>query len=99
MKFVTTLHDENQIEIAFTGRLDTTGVGEIDAQLYTLLNSVQTPIYFDFEGVTYLSSMGIRLIISSSRIAKKTGHPLFIINANPDIHHILEMTKLDNLTL
>ncbi|MEI6577349.1 MAG: STAS domain-containing protein [Bacteroidota bacterium] len=97
MEIKIIIDDDEQLELAFFGKLDTLGAGEIETKVYALLNNVKKSVYFDFAGVTYLSSMGVRLLISSQRLVKRSENSLIIINPTDAVRQILEMIKLDEL--
>jgi len=97
MEIKVIIDDANQLEIAFFGKLDTLGVGEVETKVYALLNGVSKQVYFDFAEVSYLSSMGIRLIISAMRMTKRAECSLLIINANESVRKVLEMINMDEV--
>ena len=84
--------------IALEGRLDTTTAPQLEKELKEDVNGV-TELTFDFAKLEYISSAGLRVLLSAQKIMNKQGH-MVIRNVNDDIMEIFEVTGfIDILTI
>ena len=87
-----------QLHIALEGRLDTTTAPQLEAELKTALDGV-TRLEFDFSGLEYLSSAGLRTILAAQKAMNKQGE-MMIRNVNETIMEVFEITGfVDILTI
>ncbi|MFA6128088.1 MAG: STAS domain-containing protein [Bacteroidales bacterium] len=91
--------NEVNLELAFIGKLDTNGADVVAHWFYGLLNDIKKDVIIDFTGVTYLSSAGIRLLLSGWKMASKQGHKLYLTDPKPDIINLLKMAGLNHFLL
>jgi len=89
--------DDSLVKIAFTGKLDSTYVSSIEVKFFALLNGIETPVELDFSEVSFISSLGIRMILMAFKEIKRQGFTLNIVNSNPDVENVFLMTGLEDL--
>ena len=88
----------NELTIALEGRLDTTTAPQLDDELKTALNGVEK-LEFNFEKLEYISSAGLRVLLSAQKVMNKQGS-MVIKNVNEEIQEIFEVTGfVDILTI
>ncbi|HOI41090.1 MAG TPA: STAS domain-containing protein [Methanobacterium sp.] len=88
----------NRLTIKLDGRLDTNTAPELDEELGEILSGVQELI-FDFGDLKYISSAGLRLILSTQKTMNQQG-TLVIENVNDMVMEIFETTGFaDVLTI
>ncbi len=86
------------LNIALSGRLDTMTSPELEAELKQSLGGV-TELVFDFSGLEYLSSAGLRILLSAQKQMNKQGK-MVIHNVNEIIMEVFEVTGfVDILTI
>ena len=84
--------------IALEGRLDTTTAPELESELKKSLPGV-TELIMDFEKLDYISSAGLRVLLSAQKIMTKQGS-MKIIHVNEMIMEVFEVTGfVDILTI
>ena len=84
--------------IALEGRLDTTTAPMLEAELKNSLEGVEEVI-FDFEKVEYISSAGLRVLLSTQKVMSRQGS-MKLIHVRDEINEIFEVTGfLDILTI
>ena len=83
--------------VALSGRLDTVGVDRIDARVRTAVASLPRDVAIDLSGVSFLASMGVRLIITLARSQKASGQRLVLFGAQPAVRATLDMVALDKI--
>jgi anti-anti-sigma factor len=87
------------LELAFKGKLDTNGADAILPRFYGLLENLKKNVLIDFSEVSFLSSSGIRLLLSGLKLTAKEGYKLYITDPVPEITAVLTMTGLERLVL
>ena len=69
---ITMNRDGKELTIAIEGRLDTITSPELERQLEPALQGVEKLI-FDFEKLVFISSAGLRVLLSAMQIMEKQG--------------------------
>ena len=88
----------DQLTIALTGRLDTVTASDLEKEVDTSLESVKELI-MDFDHLDYISSAGLRILISAQKIMNNNGS-MKVVNVNESIMEIFEVTGFaDILTI
>ena len=80
----------SELTLSLTGRLDTTTAPELEAVIKENITGV-TNVVMDFAGLEYLSSAGLRVILSAQKTMNKQGE-MVIRNVNETINDIFEIT-------
>lgn len=84
--------------IAVEGRLDTTTAPELEAELKASPDSVSS-LVLDFEKLDYISSAGLRVLLSAQKVMAKKGG-MKVIHVNETVSEIFEVTGFaDILTI
>lgn len=82
----------NEITILPTGRLDTNTAPQLEAEINASLDGTKMLI-LDFAGLEYLSSAGLRVLLSAHKAFLKRGDgKLIICHVNEIIHEVFEVT-------
>lgn len=90
--------DGAKTNLKISGRLDTSTAPELEATINTCLTGVEELI-MDFEGLEYVSSAGLRVILKTQKIMNKQGS-MKIINVNDTIMEVFDITGFaDVLTI
>ncbi len=94
MNINKTINGSN-LTLAPEGRLDTITAPELEAVLKESLTDVKELI-FDFESLEYISSAGLRVLLSAQKIMNKQG-AMRILNVNDVIMEIFEVTGFSDI--
>ena len=79
-----------KLTVILEGRLDTTTAPQLEKELRSDMNGV-TEMKFDFQKLAYISSAGLRVLLSAQKVMNKQG-TMVIYNANEEIMEIFEVT-------
>ena len=83
------------LTIALEGRLDTMTAPELEAELTTALDSADT-LTFDFADLDYISSAGLRVLLSThKRMAAKGG--MKVIHVNEIVREVFDVTGFSDV--
>ena len=83
------------LEIILTGRLDTTTAPQLEAELKQSINGV-TSLVMDFAGLEYISSAGLRVLLSAQKVMNKQGS-MVVRHANETIMEVFEVTGFTDI--
>lgn len=83
--------------VALQGRLDTVGVDQAESRFTAAVASSAAGAAVDLSGVSFLSSMGLRMIIANARAQSARGRKLVLFGARPVVQSTLEMVALDQI--
>ena len=84
-----------KLTVALEGRLDTTTAPQLETELKAALNGV-TELVMDFEKLEYISSAGLRVLLSAQKIMNKQGS-MKIVHVNNVINEIFEVTGFSDI--
>ncbi len=86
------------LEIALIGRLDTTTAPELESAIKESIDGI-TELVLDFSELAYISSAGLRVILSAQKIMNKQGN-MILRNVNETINEVFAITGfVDILTI
>lgn len=85
----------SELTITLEGRLDTTTAPELDEVLKGSLDGV-TDLIMDLEKLEYLSSAGLRVLLSAQKTMNKQGS-MVVKNVNDTIMEIFEITGFSDI--
>ena len=83
------------LSVAVEGRIDTTTAPELEKEIKASLDGVKS-LVMDFAKVEYISSAGLRVLLSTQKIMNKQGE-MKLINVNSDIMEIFEVTGFSDI--
>ncbi len=82
--------DGKALVLALAGRLDTVTAPELEAVLKDALAGVEE-LTFDFEKLDYISSAGLRVLLSAQKTMNRQG-TMKVIHTNEMIREIFDVT-------
>lgn len=90
--------DEEKLTIALDGRLDTTTAVDLERELKSGIDGVGE-LVFDMKDLAYISSAGLRVLLSAQKIMNKQGS-MAVTNISDMVAEIFEVTGFaDILTI
>jgi anti-sigma B factor antagonist len=90
--------DDTKLTVYLEGRLDTTTAPQLEESMKESINGV-TELVMDFEKLEYISSAGLRVLLSCQKIMSKQGS-MKVVHVSDLIKEIFEVTGfIDILTI
>lgn len=90
--------DGNTNTLAVEGRLDTTTAPQLEQEVAGLIGNTELLI-FDFKSLEYISSAGLRVLLSTQKKISRTGK-MIVKNVNDEVMEVFEVTGFtDFLTI
>ena len=87
--------EDSKMTVAVSGRLDTSTAPQLEAELKADIEEVKE-LVFDFGELEYISSAGLRVLLSAQKIMNKQGK-MTITGANESIMEIFEVTGFTDI--
>lgn len=87
--------DGNALVLALQGRLDTTTAPHLEEALQASLDGV-TDLTLDFAELKYISSAGLRVILSTQKTMNKQGS-MKLCHVNSDVMEVFEITGFSDI--
>lgn len=89
--------EDNHLTAFLDGELDTIAATETQNELTPLFEAHDCELTIDCSGLKYISSSGLRLLLSLLKTAKANGSTLTLHNINDDILNVFKMTGFTSL--
>jgi len=84
-------------KVRLIGRLDSSTVGSLEAPFTASLAAGGRSAVIDLAELDFLSSLGIRLLLSASRVVMRRGGHFVLFGAQPAVLEVLEALALDSV--
>ena len=85
----------NNLSFALSGRLDTTTAPDLEKEVKDNIEGVEK-LDFDFSDLAYISSAGLRVLLSAQKIMNKQGE-MVVKNCSDEIKEIFEVTGFSDI--
>ena len=89
------IQDGSALTLAPEGRLDTTTVTELNTVIDGGLEGI-TELTFDFKGLEYISSAGLRALLVAQKKMNAGGH-MKVINVNDIVSEVFDVTGFSDI--
>lgn len=93
----TIQQSEDKYLITLEGEMDTAAAVEVEKQLQPLYNTNGQDVIIDCSKLEYISSSGLRILISILKGAKAGGSRVVLKDVNDDIKTVFKLTGFINI--
>lgn len=93
---VTTNIENKKMTVAIDGRLDTSTSPELESKLKDIPTEV-TELNLDLKDTEYVSSAGLRVILSLHKRMAKSSGALYISNVNESVKEVFDVTGFSDI--
>jgi anti-anti-sigma factor len=83
--------------VRLRGRMDAAGAGIIDANFTAAVAAQGRNAVVDLQGVSFVASMGLRLLISTAKTLHGKGARMVLYGAEPLVRSVLDEAALDQI--
>ena len=88
--------DNARATLALKGKLTVRSSPELDDAIVSLDGSI-ADIDIDLSEVEYVSSAGLRVFVSSSKLAERRGGTLRLLRPRDEVYEVFQMTGLEEV--
>lgn len=92
---VNQIPEGKKLTIVISGRLDTNSSPKLEAVLRQSMSGV-TELVFDFSGVEYLSSAGLRVLLAAQKVMNRQGS-MKLIGVSAEVMEVFEITGFSDI--
>ena len=85
----------SSLTVSLEGRLDTTTAPQLEAELKQSLDGI-TSLTFDLAALDYISSAGLRVLLSAQKVMNKQGS-MTLVHVSEVIMEIFEVTGFSDI--
>jgi anti-sigma B factor antagonist len=96
MEITTTMHDGAMV-LAVTGRVDTTTAGDLEAAINLGISNGFRQILLDFDGVTYISSVGLRVLLATAKKLRNDGDRYALCALSMEVQKVLKLAGFTSI--
>ena len=86
--------EDGTLSLKVSGRIDTNTSPELEAELK--LDDVKE-VVFDFSGVEYISSAGLRVLMAAQKAMMACGGRMAVANPNAMVRDVFDMTGMSGV--
>jgi anti-anti-sigma factor len=97
MEIAVTDLSDRVTKVALSGRLDTAGVDRVESKFLAVCAASGSHTLVDLSAVTFMASMGIRMLISASRAMTLRKTKLVLFAPQPMVGDVLNHTALADI--
>jgi anti-sigma B factor antagonist len=91
--------DDIYTHLALAGKLDIAGVGDIENKFIGYTAARKKNALVDVSAVTFLGSMGLRLLLSAAKSLSWEKKSLILLNPQPLVNEVLEASGFDEVVV
>ncbi|WP_148135071.1 STAS domain-containing protein [Candidatus Formimonas warabiya] len=84
--------NENVITLTLSGRLDSVTSSKLGEELSKVFEEGSIDLVFDFEALDYISSAGLRVLLTAQKKMNALATTMKVINANENVKEVFEVT-------
>ena len=96
MEIITSMKG-NTAAIALVGRLDTVTSNKLAAALAPVFETDDVCLVFDFQGLEYISSAGLRVLLTAQKKVNALGTTMEIRGANESVKEVFDITGFSSI--
>ena len=93
---ITTKSDGSALNVSVSGRMDTTTAPQLEAVLKEKMENAEE-LVLDFSGLEYISSAGLRVLLSAQKRMNAQGGTMRVTGANEIIKEIFDVTGFSDI--
>jgi anti-sigma B factor antagonist len=94
---ITTQDFKRVAVMSVTGRVDSATAPELESQLRALVDGGKTHIVLDLKNVEYMSSAGLRAMVSTLKSVKRVNGDLRLANPSARVEEVLHLAGLTSI--
>ena len=92
---ITKTQEDTTLTLGVEGRLDTTTAPQLEAELKNSISGI-TLLNFDFEKLEYISSAGLRVLLSAQKVMNHQGK-MVLHHVNQTVMDVFDVTGFSDM--
>jgi anti-sigma B factor antagonist len=95
MLLQATQRTDGVTQVALIGRLDVSGLHEVDVEFHGATAARKQPAIVDLSGLEYIASLGMGMLISCEQSLRRKGYAMVLVGAKGDVDTALRTAGID----
>jgi anti-anti-sigma factor len=83
--------------LALRGQLDLAGVGDVELKFTSHTVPRGKPLLLDMSEVTFVSSLGLRMLLTVAKALNQRGAKMVLLNPQPTVREVFVISGFDQL--
>jgi anti-anti-sigma factor len=97
MEISLTESESGPSRVKLAGRMDSAGVDRVETRFNAATAARETDVVVDLSLVSFLASMGIRMLVAAAKVLAAKGHRMVLLNPQGMVDEYLRDAALDQL--
>jgi anti-sigma B factor antagonist len=89
--------EEAYIHLGLAGKMDVSGVQEMEGKFISLIASGKKNALVDISGVSFVGSMGLRVFLTAAKSLSWEKKSLILLNPQPMVNEVLEASSFQDV--
>ncbi|MGI6549796.1 MAG: STAS domain-containing protein [Syntrophomonadales bacterium] len=94
---ITKKTDGNTITLTLAGRLDVVTSNQLAGELGTIFDQGAVNLIFDFSSLEYISSAGLRVMLTAQKKVNALGTAMKIMNVSETVKEVFDVTGFSGI--
>ena len=94
---VKILEQNDEKVVAIEGRVDTVTASDLEMKVSPLFKESGITLVFDCAGLEYVSSSGLRIILTAHKMVSATGGKFILRNLTREVKSVLDLTGFSRI--
>ena len=94
---VKILEQNGEIVVAIEGRVDTVTVTELEMKITPIWGKPAIKMFFDCEKMEYISSSGLRIVLSAHKQVTAKGGKFILRNLTREVRSVIDLTGFSRI--
>jgi anti-sigma B factor antagonist len=86
-----------RIVVRARGELDQASAGSFELALRRAIRASESPVVLDLDGVTFIDTMGLNILIAAATLCRTTRRELTMRRVSAQVAHVIEITGVEDL--
>lgn len=85
--------DVGVVKVTLVGSIDTQTCPALEKKIEVIMRNLPNALMLDMEGVTYIMSMGLSLMVKTEKAIKAAGKTMLVVNIPPQIKKVFNIVN------
>ena len=94
---VNVLKEATETVVVIEGRIDTVAASELEMAVSPLFSEVGIQLVFDCSALEYVSSSGLRVILTAHKMVTAKGGKFILRNLSKEVRQVIDLTGFSRI--
>lgn len=94
---IQTKKEPNAVVVTISGRLDAVTAPEYEKKIHELIGGAENSFIIDFEPLDYISSAGLRVLLSTTKFLKSKGGQISFAHISGPVKEVFDISGFNSI--